>query len=180
MLHRLPPQNDSRETVRNRLVHDYIRALDAGNDDAIDRILDAAVEDPQLDALLSDVDRSLLEDHGLPSAQTDAEVHRTVQLHLTPVADASDPATVGRVAAALKASGRLSAAARDYNATLLTDTTPLPNTFRNSHYTALLTEIASPPPPEYVDAFVSQAGRLVVAAPSAPSLLAARSTRRPS
>ena len=179
MLHRLPPQQDPRDTLRDRLVRDYVRALDTGDDDAIDSLLNAAIEDPALDARFSDIDRALLEVDGIPSAQAAADVDALVQRHLTPQPDPSGPVTVGDVAASLKAARRVPHGDDAYNDALLSSTVATPHTFRSTDVEALLIEIVNPPSDDYVDAFASETARLILASSDAPALLAARSTRRP-
>lgn len=177
-LHRLPSPHDAREIERDRLVLDYLRALDAGNDDAIDRILDAAAADPVLDQRLCDADRALLEAEGLSSAQAATEVDALAQRHLAPPDAPDTPLTVGRVAASLKANGRVPADAHDYNEALLHETPALPSTPRASLIERLLGEIASTPPASYVKAFKREAGRLLASVTPTSARLAARSTRR--
>ncbi|MEO1074393.1 MAG: hypothetical protein AAFX41_00290, partial [Bacteroidota bacterium] len=157
---------------------DYARALDEGDNETVDRILSAALDDPALDALLSDVDRAFLEAEGLPSAQAAAEVEAAVQRNLAPTATDTAPLTVGRVAASLKANGRVPTSAHDYNEALLSSTALPPRTYRASDVEALLTEIAPAPTEDYVDAFSSETARLSLASQPAPARLAARSIRR--
>ncbi len=116
---------------REKMLLRYIRALDEGDMDGVALILEAALADPELDRLLTEVDRGLAEEEGLTPLAVDAQLVRDLaRKHFQSafVEDAAEPPlTVGDVAARLQADNRVPSADQAANRRLLHSAVVVPD-----------------------------------------------------
>jgi hypothetical protein len=127
----MPRNYVDKDFERERLVHQYIQALDQGDTDAIAVVLEAALDDPELDRIIEEIHLSYQEELQLPSTITDAEVVRELVHKYLPSAFKEQEVenellTVGEVAAYLQAKGRILAIDKEANVSLLNSTVALP------------------------------------------------------
>jgi len=119
------------EITRMKAVHQYIQALERGDLDAATQVLEAALNDAELDRILAEVEQAYLQEQGLTPMAADAQlVHNLVRDHL-PSAFAEEtpadaPLTVGEVAARLQADRRVPSTDDEAHRQLLSSTLPLP------------------------------------------------------
>jgi hypothetical protein len=132
-------------TQRNKLQYDkerdqtidrYLQALDQGDIDTIETILDQAASDPALDRLIHEVNVALYVEDGLDAFVTDAEKVRTLaRQHLrSAFVDETEveaiiecPLTVGDVVARLQADRQIALSDQEASRTLLGSGVELPD-----------------------------------------------------
>lgn len=116
---------------RDRMIHRYVQALDQGDVEGIAAILEAALDDPELDKVIEEINLSYQEELHLTPITTDAEVVRElVWKHISSAFEEEDlnekPLTVGEVAARLQADRSVPSADQEANRSLLSSSEPLP------------------------------------------------------
>ncbi len=116
---------------RDRAIHSYIRSLDQGDIDGIAAVIEAALNDPELDRLISEVNLAYQDEELLIPASEDAELVRSLLgEHLVSAFETDEPEdrplTVGDVAAQLEADRRVPQADREANRLLLGNQVELP------------------------------------------------------
>lgn len=114
-----------------RVIHRYVKALDTGDMDGVAAVLQAAMDDPELDRLISEVNFAYQDEELLIPASEDAELVRNLLgEHLVSAFDMDEPEdeplTVGIVAARLEADRRVPQADREANRLLIGNTVELP------------------------------------------------------
>lgn len=118
------------QVQREKMLLRYVRALDEGDMDTVAAVLAAALDDPEMDRLLTEIDHSIAEEEGLTPLATDAQLVRDLAAQHFQSAFAEDtsdrPLTVGDVAARLQADRRVPAADQAVNRRLLDSTAPVP------------------------------------------------------
>lgn len=58
--------SDQNENIsRERLIYRYVQAMDQGNAEEIDAVLEAALDDPELDRMIGEIDLALQGEEGL-------------------------------------------------------------------------------------------------------------------
>ncbi len=62
--------------LRDRALHRYIAAMERGDADGVAAILEMALDDPELDRLISEVNEAYEEEEGLTPTARDAELVR--------------------------------------------------------------------------------------------------------
>lgn len=119
------------QVQREKLLLRYVRALDEGDMDTVGAVLTAALDDPELDRLLTEIDHSLAEEEGLSPLASDAQWVRDLARQHFQSAFAEDaverPLTVGDVAARLQADSRVPTADQTANRRLLESAALVPN-----------------------------------------------------
>lgn len=119
-----------KEFNRERLIYQYVRALDRGDADGIAAVLQAALDDPELDRVIEEIHLSYQEELQLTPVVTDAEIVRELVRKCLPSSFEEDledtPLTVGEVAARLKADRGVLPADQEANRFLLCSTETLP------------------------------------------------------
>jgi len=123
--------NNKAILLRERLIHRYIQALDQGDMEGVASVLEAAVNDPELDRLISEINLAYQEEEQLISTAADATfVRDLLRKHFVSafVDDTPNkaPLTVGDVAARLKSDSRVPTADSEANQRLLGNAIPLP------------------------------------------------------
>ena len=123
------------DETRQETVFRYCRALDRGDEDTLSQILEAALRDPELDRLLSEVNLAFCEEGGVSPVGAEVElVRHLLRRHFSSAFEEPDdtPLTVADVAAKLHADWRGSAgvtrADRETARQLLSADLPLPAT----------------------------------------------------
>lgn len=115
---------------REALIQRYARAVDAGDMETIDLVLQAAEGDPELDRLVSEVNQEVHDVAGLGRLAHDAAVVRALLRQHLPSGFAEEqpatPVTVGEVAARLVADRSLPPADRETGRGLLGSSVTLP------------------------------------------------------
>jgi hypothetical protein len=127
----MPRNYVDKDFERERLVHHYTRALDQGDADGIAVVLEAALDDPELDRIIEEIHLSFQEELRLPSTATDVEIVRElVHKHLPSAFEEQEVEdellTVGEIAACLQAKGRILPIDKEANVRLLSSTVALP------------------------------------------------------
>lgn len=128
----MPQHNDNKSSLlREKLIYQYVTALDEGDLDAIAPVLEAAIEDPELEQAIAEINLAYQEEEGIAPAADDARlVRELLRKHLTstretPV-ETSKPLTVGDVASRLQDDPKLSPEDRHIVESLLDFTVELP------------------------------------------------------
>lgn len=120
------------ETIRReKLIYRYIQAMDRGDVEEIAAVLEAALDDPELDRIITEIDLAYQEEEQLTPIAQDAElVRKLIREHLSSAfqTEESDdkPLTVGEVAARLKADRKVPEADEETNRLLLTSSKSIP------------------------------------------------------
>lgn len=114
-----------------RMIHRYVQALDQGDVEEIAAILEAALDDPELDRVIEEINLSYQEELHLTPITTDAEVVRElVSKHILSAFEEEKldekPLTVGEVAARLQADRSVPSADQEANRSLLSSSELLP------------------------------------------------------
>jgi DNA-binding phage protein len=128
----MPQHNDNKSSLlREKLIYQYVTALDEGDLDAIAPVLEAALEDPELEQAITEINLAYQEEEGIAPTADDARlVRELLRKHLTsafetPV-ETSKPLTVGDVASRLRDESKLSPEDRHIVESLLDFTVELP------------------------------------------------------
>jgi hypothetical protein len=148
---------------RERLLHHYVQAFDAGDLEAIAAVLAAAETDPELDARIRSVNEALHAEAGLQPLDEQAVTVRRLLYQYLPsgTADRDDevdlPLTVGEVAARIKAdegtAQRLAAADRFANQQLLASELTVPETVTAPAIADLAARLQAAASPRYWETF---------------------------
>jgi len=116
---------------RERAVDRYVAALDKGDADEIAAVLADALDDPELDRLITEINLAYQDEEQLTPLSHDADlVRELVHRHLPSAFEANEhsfhPVTVGEVASYLKEQRRVPFTDREVNESLLSSGVPLP------------------------------------------------------
>lgn len=60
--------------TREKLIYQYVTALDEGDLDAIDPVLEAAREDPELEQAIAEINLAYLEEEGIAPPRSDTRL----------------------------------------------------------------------------------------------------------
>ena len=131
---------------REKAILCYIQALDQGDIEGVVAVLEAALSDPELDRLISEVNLAYHEEEQLTSDATDAQLVRDLLREHLPSAfdvDGLDdkPLSVGDVAARLQADHRVPPTDQEANRVLLNSSVPLPAWLSVQAVRRLITEL---------------------------------------
>lgn len=118
-------------TVREKAIYRYVEALDQGDADTVAAVLDLALNDPELDQAIAEVNLAIQDEEQLAPLAADAKIVRDlIHTHLRSALESREaedqPLTVGEVAARLKAERRVPFPDEEANNYLLTNSRPLP------------------------------------------------------
>jgi hypothetical protein len=111
------------------MIYQYIQALDSGDLDHIEQILQTAQHDVELDRMIGEVNHEYASELGLtPSAQTSAKVQELLGKYFTQeeIVVETQPLTVGDVAARMTGDQELPKAHREIGKSLLNNPLVLP------------------------------------------------------
>jgi len=111
------------------MIHQYIQALDSGDLDNIEQILQTAQHDAELDRVISEINEEYAAELGLtPLAQTSAKVQEILKKYFTQEEIVVDvqPLTVGDVAARMTGDQELPKSQREIGKSLLNNSLVLP------------------------------------------------------
>jgi hypothetical protein len=126
---------DGRLRTRERILDRYVLALDRGDLDDLSAVLDAAYEaaldDPEIDHLITEINRSFRADAEITPITADENLVRELLRRHVPSAFISQEhlkrsLTVGDVASKLQAQGRVQPCDEEANRSLLSSVVPLP------------------------------------------------------
>jgi hypothetical protein len=123
--------SDLNNISRQKAIYRYVQALDQSDLETIATILDLAVNDPELDRAIIEINQHIEEEENLTSFAEKAEIVRNlVRTHLPsafePNKPVDSPLTVGEVAARLKAEQLVPFTDQEANEQLLNVSHPLP------------------------------------------------------
>ncbi len=124
--------NGNREArLRDRALHRYIAAMERGDAEGVAAILEMALDDPELDGLISEVNEALEEEEGLTPTARDVEVVRDLlRKHFASAFEDEEaetaPLEVRHVAGRLERDPRVPSADREVNSSLRDVSMPLP------------------------------------------------------
>ena len=109
--------------LRDRALHRYITALEQGDMDGVAAILEMALDDPELDELISEVNEAYQEEEGLTPTAADAKLVRDLlQKNFASAFEDEEaklePLQVGKVAARLESDSRVPSADKEANRSL--------------------------------------------------------------
>ena len=128
-------KDNERVRTRELLLDRYVLALDDGDPEetaaVLDAVYEAALDDPEIDRLISEITRAYREEQRLTPLDADANLVRELLRQHVPSAfitheHLKKPLTVGEVAGWLQAQGRVRPGDEGTNRSLLGSTTPLP------------------------------------------------------
>lgn len=122
---------DQETILREKLIYRYVQAMDRGDVDEIAAVLEAALDDPELDRIITEIDLAYQEEEQLTPIAQDAElVRKLLREHLPSAFETEEsddkPLTVGEVAARLKADRKVPIADEETNRLLLTSSKTIP------------------------------------------------------
>lgn len=122
---------DQIDFVRTQAIHRYVDALDRGDIDGIDQVLEAAMHDSELSRIIEEINLEYQDQDQLTPIAADAQLVRDLlQQHLSSAFDINEPdetpLTVGQVAARLHAERRVPVADQEANRRLVVSSVPLP------------------------------------------------------
>ncbi len=124
-------QTDQDTVLREKLIYRYVQAMDQGDVEEIAVVLEAALDDPKLDQIITEIDLAYQEEENLmPMAQEAQLVRDMIREHLPSAFKIEEnedrPLTVGEVAAQLKADRNVSEADEKTNRLLLASSRSIP------------------------------------------------------
>ncbi len=129
----MPQQNIDQSSISHeKAIHRYVKALDEGDMAAIAEVLNAALDDPELEQAITDINLAYQEEEQITPIATDAEVIRNLLREHFPSAFEdmeefdNQPLTVGEVAARLQVDRQVLPADQEVNRRLLKSLVPLP------------------------------------------------------
>jgi DNA-binding phage protein len=116
---------------REAAIHRYILALDQGDMEGVAQILEAALDDPELERLITEINLAYQEEEQITPIATDAQLVRDLlHKHFKSAFETEEvdfmPLTVGEVAARLQADRRVLPADQEANRILISSSVPLP------------------------------------------------------
>src|SRR5215211_4858212 len=117
-------EDKNRESrLRDRALHRYIAAMDRGDAEGVAAILEIALDDPELDGMISEVNEAYEEEEGLSPSARDAELVRNLlQKHFASAFEVEEaetaPLQVKDVANRLERDPRVPSADREANRSL--------------------------------------------------------------
>jgi hypothetical protein len=116
---------------RDKLIYHYVQGLDTGDLDRVASVLEAAVEDPELDRLIAEINIAYQEEEQLAPLAAEAQlVQDLIRQHLpsafVPEEAEDRPLTVGEVAAHLLVKRHPTADKQEIDRRLLASSRPLP------------------------------------------------------
>lgn len=122
---------DLTDVRRNRLIYQYVQGLDTGDLDCVASVLEAAMEDPELDRMIGEINLSYHEEEQLASLTAEVQlVQALVRQHLPSAFVAEQPEeqplTVGEVAAHMLAKRHVVQGDQEINSRLLVSSRLLP------------------------------------------------------
>lgn len=106
------PNDNKRAAIREKAIYRYVEALDKAELDTIAAVLNLAVDDPELNQAITEVNFAIQEEMQLTPLAADAEIVRMlIHKHLHCARDVTEvkdlPLTIGEVAAKLKSERRV-------------------------------------------------------------------------
>ena len=137
-------QKHNTDLSREKAIHRYIQALDLGDMEGVAAVLEAALDDPELERIITEINLAYQEEEQLTPIVNDAQLIRDlIRKHLhsafenyeekKPLTirdvvpeEEEKPLTVGDVAKCLQESNRVPSADRDTLRSLLGSSVPLP------------------------------------------------------
>jgi hypothetical protein len=151
-------QKDQDTALREKMIHRYIQALDRGDIDGVAAVLETALDDPELDRVIAEINFALQEEEQLTPTAADAQLVRgLLRKHLPSAfyADEPDekPLTVGDVAARLQADRRVPPADQEVNRLLLSSSVTLPTWLSAQAISRLITELGITASDRFLRAF---------------------------
>ncbi len=184
-------RENERLRTSERLLDRYVLALDDGDPEevmaALDEAYEAAPNDPEIERLIMEINRTYRADAGLTPLDADASlVRELLRQHVPSAFNTNDhlkrPITVGEVASWLQAQGRVRADDQEVNRSLLTSSTALPPSLTVPAVKNLATELRVGGSQFYWRAFRDAAITIGISRSHDQAQLAARErqARRPS
>jgi hypothetical protein len=151
-------QKDQGTVLREKMIHHYIQALDQGDIDGVAVVLEAALDDPELDRVIAEINLALQEEEQLTPTAVDAQLVRDLLRKHLPSAfhvDERDERllTVGDVAARLQADRRVPTADQEANRRLLGSSAPLPTWLSAQAVSRLIAELGVAASDRFLRAF---------------------------
>jgi DNA-binding phage protein len=136
-----------RSIVREKAIHYYVTALDEGDLEGVAIILDEALDDPELEQAIAEINLAYQEEEGIQPIADDAELVRNLlQKHLTtaftPSSTAEEALRIEDVAEQLQHEAKISSNDHAAIAKLLNCEAPLPSTLGMPAIKALSNELS--------------------------------------
>lgn len=179
--------NDAeRVRIRELLLDRYVLALDEGDVEetaaALEAVYDAALDDPEIDRLISEITRAYREEQKVTPLDADAHLVRRLLREHVPSAFINHEhlrrlLTVGEVAGWLQAQGRIPAGDENTNRSLLGNTTALPKLLNSQRVRQLAAELGVSASQFYWRVFRDAAITMGIARSNSQVQLAAREQR---
>jgi hypothetical protein len=176
-------QIDQETILREKLIYRYVQAMDHGEAEEIAAVLEAALDDPELDRIITEIDLAYQEEEQLTPIAQDAElVRKLIREHLPSAFEIEEtedkPLTVGDVAARLQVDRRVPSGDQEVNHLLLGSSVPLPIWLNARAIKKLATELGVTASERFWQAFRDTAIMLGMSRPhNQAQLLAAREER---
>jgi hypothetical protein len=151
-------QEQNKEQMRERWIHRYVQALDRGDAESIEAVLEAALEDLELSEAIDNINLAYLEEVGVPAFSNAAQtVRELAQKHLaSPAAQQERMAfvpTIGEVAAQLQVQRLVHPEDENINSRLLQNQRPIPLDLTTNNLLDLFAELGVHAGRRYVRAF---------------------------
>lgn len=176
-------QIDQETILREKLIYRYVQAMDHGDAEEITAVLEAALDDPELDRIITEIDLAYQEEEQLTPIAQDAElVRKLIREHLPSAFEVEEtedkPLTVGDVAARLQVDRRVPSGDQEANHLLLGSSVPLPIWLNARAIKKLATDLGVTASERFWQAFRDTAIMLGMSRPhNQAQLLAAREER---
>lgn len=173
---------DKEIELRDRALHRYITALEQGDMDGVAAILEIALDDPELDELISEVNQAYQEEEGLTPTAEDAKLVRKL-LHKNFASAFDDeeakvkPLEVKEVAAHLESNRRVPPADEEANRSLRDVHVALPRRLGRREMEGLKEELRAKASDRFWRRFKDAAIMMEIGRANDPSRLAAREAR---
>lgn len=168
---------------RDKLIYQYVQGLDTGDLDRVASVLEAAVEDPELDRLIAEINIAYQEEEQLAPLAAEAQLVKDLIRQHLPSAFAPEevedrPLTVGEVAAHLVGKRHPTADNQAIDRRLLASLRPVPTGLSQQVVKDLMADLGVAVSSTFVRAFRDAAIMLGMArSHSAAQLAAAREQR---
>jgi hypothetical protein len=168
---------------RERLIHQYVQGLDTGDLDRVANVLEAAMEDPELDRVLGEINLAFQEEQQLAPLAAEVQlVQDLIRQHLPSAFVAGrpeeQPLTVAEVAAHMLAKCRVAKDDQEINRRLLASSQPLPTGLSLQGVRDLLTDLGVAVSNSFLRAFRDAAIMLGMARSHSQAELAAAREER--